>query len=78
MARGDDDDDADNSSWRTSWWIDGDQFWRSADAVKQMDEKEQFGVKRGWQHKVSPFVCMSQEKGIAVLDVGDDQKSAIR
>ena len=44
----------------------------------QMDEKEQFGVKRGWQRKVSPCVYMSQEKGIVVLDVGDDQKSAIR
>ena len=48
------------------------------DTVMQMDEKEQFGVKRDWQRKVSPFVCMSQEKGIAVLDEGDDQKSAIR
>ena len=53
-------------------------MWRAADAVKQMDEKEQFGVKRSWQRKGSPYVCMSQEKGIALLDVGDDQKSAIR
>ena len=47
------------------------------DAVKQMDEKEQFGVKCDGQRKVSPCVCISQEKGIVVLDVGDDQKSAL-
>ena len=52
--------------------------WRAADVVKQMDEKEQFGVKRDWQRKLSPYVCMAQEKGIAVLDMRDDQKSAIR
>ena len=23
-------------------------IWRDADAIKQMDEKEQFGVKRDW------------------------------
>ena len=57
---------------------DGNQFWRAGDAVKQMDEKEQFGVKRDGQRKVSPCVCMSQEKGIAVLDVGDDQKNALQ
>ena len=43
-----------------------------------MDEKEQFGVKRDWQRKGSPCVYVSQAKGIAILDEGDDQKSAIR
>ena len=78
MARGeDDDDDAEYSSKWPSWWAGWRPVWRAADVVKQMDEKEQFGVKRGWQRKGSPCVCMSQAKGIAVLDVGDDQKSAI-
>ena len=43
-----------------------------------MDEKKHFGVKCDWQRKGSPYVCMSQAKGIVVLEVGDDQKNAVR
>ena len=48
MARGDDDDDVDDSSKWPSWWAGWRPVWRAADAVMQMDEKEQFGVKPDW------------------------------
>ena len=72
-ARGDDDDDVDDSGKRSSW--DAGCGWRpalrTADAVKQNGEEEHIArtvwCEHDWQCNfvVSPYVCMSQEKGIA-------------
>ena len=46
--------------------------WRemTRTTMMQIDKKEQFGVKHEWQRKLYclPYVCMPQEKGVAVLE----------